>query len=230
MSNTIISPPLEFSPGVLSTARAVLRAQATALTYLADLYEQSEETQNEFFGALQMLQNCAQSHGKVVITGMGKSYKIATKLSATMNSLHVMSAVLHPSDALHGDLGMVRANDVVLTITSSGRTHELITLLRHLPQGVKHICLTCQPSSPLACAADAVLSAHLPSEMAEKSVYGLDAPTVSTTACLAVGDALCITLAEMLETDFKQRRLKFALSHPGGAIGQSLSSALNSEM
>lgn len=152
---------------------------------------------------------------------MGKSFKIAEKLVATLNSLGIHAAPLHPSDALHGDLGVIKATDAIIMITASGNTPELLALVPHIPAGIPVLCLTNTPNSPLAAAhASATLSAHIPTHLSEKAVYGLPAPTTSTTACLAVGDAVCITLAEMLEADVRQRSRSFARWHPGGAIGK----------
>lgn len=191
------------------------------MNYLADLYDRDLETQSQFSKCLGYIYDrLVGSNSKIVLTGMGKSFKIADKLCATMNSLSIQAVALHPSDALHGDLGIIRPMDILIMITSSGDTPELITLLPHLPSGLLVICLTCKCNARLAKAASAVLSADLPDEISEDSVYGLAAPTFSTAACLAVGDALSISLAELLVTDAKERRLKFAKIHPGGSIGQ----------
>lgn len=216
---TPITPPSESSPSILSTAQTVLRAQADALSYIADLYEQDSTTQSQFFLSLQYMHNAILSNGKIVLTGMGKSYKIADKLVATMNSLGIHATGLHPSDALHGDLGVIKPTDVVIMITASGNTPELFSLLPHIPQGIPILCLTNTPNSPLAHKSSAVLSALIPKNCNEKLLYGLPAPTTSTTACLAVGDAVCITLAEMLISDVKERSFNFSKWHPGGAIG-----------
>ncbi|KAF5094119.1 hypothetical protein D0Z00_003694 [Geotrichum galactomycetum] len=169
------------------------------------------------------MHNAILSNGKIVISGMGKSYKIADKLVATMNSLGIHATALHPSDALHGDLGVIKPTDVVVLITSSGNTPELLNILPHIAQGIPILCLTCTLDSPLALKSTSLLPAVLPKDLTENSVYGLPAPTTSTTACLAVGDAVCITLAEMLIGDLHQRRMNFGKWHPGGAIGQDFS-------
>jgi D-arabinose 5-phosphate isomerase GutQ len=220
---SIVTPPAESSPEILSTAKTVLRAQAQSLTYISNMYEQDASVQAQFFLSLQYMHNAILSNGKIVISGMGKSYKIADKLVATMNSLGIHATALHPSDALHGDLGVIKPTDVVVLITSSGNTPELLNILPHIAQGIPLLCLTCTLDSPLALKSTSLLPAVLPKDLTEKSVYGLPAPTTSTTACLAVGDAVCITLAEMLISDLNQRRMNFGKWHPGGAIGQDFS-------
>ncbi|KAF5093291.1 hypothetical protein D0Z03_002477 [Geotrichum reessii] len=223
----IVTPPSESSPEILSTARTVLRAQAQSLAYISDIYERDASVQAQFFLSLQYMHNAILSNGKIVITGMGKSYKIADKLVATMNSLGIHATALHPSDALHGDLGVIKPTDVVVLITSSGNTPELLNILPHIAQGIPLLCLTCTLDSPLALKSTSVLPAVIPKGLTEKSVYGLPAPTTSTTACLAVGDAVCITLAEMLISDLNERRMNFGKWHPGGAIGQDFSKEQN---
>ena len=222
-TQSIATPPSETTPEILSTAQTVLRAQAQGLTYIADLYDQDATTQSQFFLSLQYMHNAILSNGKIVITGMGKSFKIADKLVATMNSLGIHAAALHPSEALHGDLGIIKPTDVLILITSSGNTPELLAILPHISKGLPLLCLTCTPDSPLALKSTAILPAVLPTSLSEKVIYGLPAPTTSTTACLAVGDAVCITLAEMLISDISQRRKNFGKWHPGGAIGQDYS-------
>lgn len=227
-----ITPPGESSPAILSTAQTVLRAQAQALAYISQLYDKDESTRDDFFTCLQYMHNAILSHGKIVITGMGKSFKIAEKLVATMNSLGIHASSLHPSDALHGDLGVIRPTDVLIMITASGNTPELTTLLPHVPTGIPMLILTNTPDSPLAKQAAGTLSAAIPTSLGEKAIYGLPAPTTSTTACLAVGDAVCITLAEMLTSDVKERSRNFSKCHPGGAIGNDykMANAINNNV
>ncbi|KAK9476451.1 hypothetical protein V1514DRAFT_336824 [Lipomyces japonicus] len=215
-----ITPPAESSPAsIMNTASTILRSQSMALTHLTELYAKDDFTQKNYISAIQHMHNSQLSGGKIVITGMGKSYKIADKLVATMNSLGIHAATLHPSDALHGDLGVLRPADVLIMISASGNTPELNTLLPHVPAGLPRICLTCNPEAPLAKSSAAVLSAHVPKTLTEKELYGVPAPTTTTTACLAVGDAVCITLAEIITQEQEQRKKNFGRWHPGGAIG-----------
>ncbi|KAA8915130.1 hypothetical protein TRICI_002739 [Trichomonascus ciferrii] len=220
----MITPPSEISAEVLSTAQTVLRGQAEALRYISELYEKDEASRQQFLRCLECLRASQLAQGKAVLAGVGKSHKIADKLAASMVSLGVQAVSLHPQDALHGDLGTVRSDDVVVLITASGNTSELKVLCEHLPAEVTTICLTCTPESPLGLRAGHVLAAYVPPALSERALYGVEAPTVTTTACLAVGDALTVTLAEMLVTDRQQRRRNFGRSHPGGAIGSRFQS------
>ncbi|KAK9244327.1 hypothetical protein V1506DRAFT_461308 [Lipomyces tetrasporus] len=223
-----ITPPAESSPvSILNTAVTILRSQSLALSHLTDLYRADAETQNDYVNSIQLMHNALVTGGKIVLTGMGKSGKIADKLVATMNSLGIHAATLHPCDALHGDLGVLRPADVLVMITSSGNTPELNQLLPYLPSGLPRICLTCTPDSPLGRGSSAVLSAHLPGSLLERAIYGVPAPTTSTTACLAVGDAVCITLAEIITAEQEERKKNFGRWHPGGAIGNDYKSEEN---
>ncbi|KAK9448244.1 uncharacterized protein V1518DRAFT_418441 [Limtongia smithiae] len=221
-----ITPPAESAPAsLLGTAALVLRSQALALAHLAELYTADAPTQAHYTAAIQLMHNALVTGGKIVLTGMGKSGKIADKITATMTSLGVHAVALHPCDALHGDLGTLRPADVLVMITASGNTPELLALLPHVPESLPRICLTCAPDSPLARAASAILSAHLPPALSERELHGVPAPTTSTTACLALGDAVALTLAEMLAPDPDERRQSFARWHPGGAIGSDFRAA-----
>lgn len=215
-----LTPPGETN-NVSSTAINVLRAQANSLNYLATLYESEQKVQDQFTFCLQKLYNSVTSNGKVVFSGMGKSYKIAEKLVATMNSLGVHAASLHPCEALHGDLGLVKSLDTLVVISASGNSPELSNLLNYFARWQSVICLTCTPDSELSKKCSGVLVAYVPDTLKEANIYGLSAPTVSTTACLAVGDAVCISLCEMLFSDKQDREQLFGRNHPGGAIGQT---------
>lgn len=219
------SPALVSGPrptcSVISGVTKFFNAQTQALQHISSMYENDPIVQQEFLSCLNLMHTILMHNGKIVVCGMGKSYKIAQKLVATMNSLGIHAVSLHPSDALHGDLGVVHACDILVMITSSGNTPELLELLGHLPESLPKICLTCNPHSQLARKSQGVLSAEVPWHLNETEVYGISAPTITTTACLAVGDAVCISLAEMLVHDADQRRADFGKRHPGGAIGLS---------
>jgi arabinose-5-phosphate isomerase len=153
--------------------------------------------------------------GRVVLTGMGKSGIIARKIAATMNSTGTPSAFLHPTDALHGDIGMVTSDDVVICISKSGDTAELRLLLprfHHL--GVKIIAMVSNTNSPLSKQSDVVLDVSVKEEACP---YDL-APTSSTTAALVMGDALAITLLQKRNFTVED----FAMFHPGGNLGKQL--------
>jgi arabinose-5-phosphate isomerase len=157
----------------------------------------------------------ANSTGRVIVTGMGKSGLVARKIVATMNSTGTAAVFLHPSDAVHGDLGMVRAEDVVICLSKSGDTEEirqLVPMFRRI--GAKIISIVGNISSHLARESDIVLDATVKEEACP---YDL-APTASTTATLAMGDALAIALLD--KKGFT--REEFAMFHPGGNLGKRL--------
>ena len=155
------------------------------------------------------------SKGKVVITGMGKSGLIGRKIASTMASTGTPAFFLHPADGIHGDLGMVRRGDVVIALSNSGETEEIVRLLSVFQRiGLPVIAMTGRPESTLAKYADAVLDVGVQKEACS---LGL-APTASTTATLAVGDALAVVLFE--EKGFSEEN--FADLHPGGALGRRL--------
>jgi arabinose-5-phosphate isomerase len=158
---------------------------------------------------------CTERKGRVVVTGMGKSGHIASKIAATLASTGTPAFFLHPADAGHGDLGMITRDDVVLALSNSGETSEIVTLVPHLKRlGVPLIAMTGNLRSTLATAADVTLDASIPEEACPLNL----APTASTTATLALGDALAVSLLEargFTEDDF-------ARSHPGGNLGRRL--------
>ena len=153
--------------------------------------------------------------GRVIVTGMGKSGLIGKKIAATLASTGTPAFFLHPAEGIHGDLGMVTANDVVLAIAYSGETNEVISILPILRRiGVSIIAMTGKKSSTLARNADVVLDIAVEKEACP---LGL-APTASTTATLAMGDALAVALLSMREFT----PADFAVFHPGGALGRRL--------
>jgi arabinose-5-phosphate isomerase len=153
--------------------------------------------------------------GKVVVTGLGKSGLVCQKIAATLASTGTPSFFLHSGDAVHGDLGMVRADDVIIAVSNSGETDEILKLLPLFKlHGIKLIVMTGNPDSTLAKAGDVVLNVRVQEEACP---LGL-APTASTTAALAMGDALAVVLLE--EKGFKED--DFALRHPGGTLGRRL--------
>jgi arabinose-5-phosphate isomerase len=158
---------------------------------------------------------CTERKGRVVVTGMGKSGHVAGKIAATLASTGTPAFFLHPADAGHGDLGMITRDDVVLALSNSGETAEIVTLVPHLKRlGVPLIAMTGNLRSTLATAADVTLDASIPEEACPLNL----APTASTTATLALGDALAVSLLEargFTEADF-------ARSHPGGNLGRRL--------
>jgi len=190
----------------LGYAREILRLEAEAVRALGPLLDAN------FARAVEMILAC---EGQVVTTGMGKSGLVAQKISATLASTGTRSIFLHPAEALHGDLGRVGGDDILLALSRSGETEEVTRLLPAVKRlGARVIALTAGLDSPLASHADCVLRLG---DAPEACPIGL-APTTSTTAQLALGDALAMTVA-------KRRRFtreEFALFHPAGALGRSL--------
>ncbi len=190
----------------IEAARQVLRIEEEGLAAVR------ERLGEEFVQAVEVI---LASPGRLVITGIGKSGIIGQKISATLNSTGTPSFFLHPVEAMHGDLGMLMPGDVVLAISYSGETAELNSLLASLKErGNNIIAMTGGKSSSLASAADIVLDIKVPQEACP---LGL-APTASTTATLAMGDALSVVLLNRKKfqaEDFRQ-------NHPGGSLGQRL--------
>jgi arabinose-5-phosphate isomerase len=185
-------------------ARQVLEVEADAIRRLLDAIDE------DFDRAVEMMVACS---GRVVWTGMGKSGIICHKLAATMRSTGTPALRLHPADAIHGDLGMVTSDDLVVAISHSGTTEEILRLVEFLKrQGVPLIALTSRPDSPLAMAADLHLDLRVRREACPLNL----APTASTTASLALGDALAMAVS--VRKGFKEE--DFALLHPGGKLGK----------
>ena len=190
----------------LALARDVLATEAAAIVAL------ERRLGGAFLAAARVLFGC---RGRVVVTGIGKSGHIARKLAATLASTGTPAFFVHAAEANHGDLGMITGDDVVLLLSNSGETDELVSLLPHLKrQGAQVIALTGNEESSLAQAADVHLDASVDTEACP---LGL-APTASTTAALALGDALALTLLDARGFSVED----FARSHPGGSLGRRL--------
>jgi len=194
------------SSEVLKRAADVLRIEADGITSIVGRLDEN------FVRAVEVLAHCS---GKVVVTGMGKSGLICRKISATLASTGTPSFFLHSADALHGDVGMIMKDDVILAVSNSGETDEILKILPHFKfLELKLVVMTGNTDSTLAKAADVVLDVGVKEEACP---LGL-APTASTTAALATGDALAIVLLE--HKGFKEE--DFALRHPGGILGRRL--------
>ena len=190
----------------LELARKVLRIEAAAILGLVD------RINGDFERAVQLLFEC---QGRVIVTGMGKSGLICRKIAATFSSTGTSAWFLHPAEAIHGDLGAIRDDDVVLAVSYSGETEELIRLLESIRRiGARLIALTGAPSSTLARAADVTLDCGIAKEACPMNLV----PTASTTAALAMGDALAMTL--LVRKGFREEQ--FASLHPGGKLGRRL--------
>jgi arabinose-5-phosphate isomerase len=187
-------------------ARKVLETEAAAILALIGRLDE------RFDAAVQLLRQC---NGRVILTGMGKSGIICQKIAATLTSTGTPAQFLHPAEAIHGDLGMIQSDDVVIALSNSGETDELLHLLEAIRRlGAKLIAITGGPRSTLAQAADVALDCSVDKEACPMNL----APTASTTAALAIGDALAMTL--MVEKGFREE--DFASLHPGGKLGKRL--------
>jgi arabinose-5-phosphate isomerase len=190
----------------LELARKVLRIEAAAILGLVD------RVNGDFERAVQLLCDC---RGRVVVTGMGKSGIICRKIAATLTSTGTAAFFLHPAEAIHGDLGAIREDDVVLALSQSGETEELLRLLESIRRlGARLIAISGAPASTLARAADVTLNCGVAAEACPLNL----APTASTTAALALGDALAMTV--LVRKGFREE--DFVSLHPGGKLGRRL--------
>ncbi|KAE8356461.1 sugar isomerase, partial [Aspergillus coremiiformis] len=223
------TPTHHHADASVSTAIQVIATERAALTHLERLYETSALAQDHLARAVSQIARSIRSGGKLVCCGVGKSGKIAQKLEATMNSLGIYSAFLHPTEALHGDVGMIRPQDTLLLISFSGRTPELLLLLPHIPSTVPIIAITSHlhPSTcPLLSFQPSDMAILLPAPIHEdeETSIGVSAPTSSTTVALSLGDALAIATARRLHTSPGRGPAEiFKTFHPGGAIGAASS-------
>jgi len=194
------------SEKLLQTAKEVIIMEAKAVEGLAN------KLGNSFIDACNIIQNC---NGKVILVGMGKSGHIGNKIAATLASTGTPAFAVHPGEAGHGDLGMIEQDDVVIAISYSGESDEIMTLVPVIQRlGVKIIGMTGSPSSSIGSVADVHLDVSVEREACPNNL----APTSSTTVALAMGDAIAVSLltAEGFSPD------DFARSHPSGALGRRL--------
>lgn len=191
---------------VISEAKKLILAEAKAVSDLADRLNSSFE---------QAVRMILESKGRVVVTGMGKSGLVGQKIASTMASTGTPAFFLHPAEGIHGDLGMIMSGDVVIAISNSGETEELIRILPVIKRlGASLIAMSGNTSSNLAQNSDVYLDVSVAEEACPLKL----APTSSTTATLAMGDALAVAL--LVERGFKAE--DFAMFHPGGALGKRL--------
>ncbi|HYD94266.1 MAG TPA: KpsF/GutQ family sugar-phosphate isomerase [Noviherbaspirillum sp.] len=194
----------------LELARETLQIEANALLALKDRL--SDAPEDSFARAVALLLQCS---GRVVVSGIGKSGHIARKIAATLASTGTPALFVHAAEALHGDLGMITENDAVIAISYSGEAAEFVAIIPIIKRmGAKLIAITGNPASRLAQHADIHLDAHVDKEACPLNL----APTASTTATLALGDALAVALLDA--RGFREE--DFARSHPGGALGRRL--------
>lgn len=197
---------MNITKNIKEIAKSVLINEARAVENLSNFID------NDFEACVREI---LQSRGRVVITGIGKSAIIANKIVATMNSTGTPALFMHAADAIHGDLGMIQENDIVICISKSGNTPEIKVLVPLLKRrGSKLVALVSNTNSYLAQQADFILNATVSEEACPNNL----APTTSTTAHLALGDALAVCLLELRNFTSED----FAKYHPGGALGKQL--------
>lgn len=191
---------------ILDIAKRVLKIEADAVAAL------TEKLNSDFEKAVEIIYN---SKGRVVVTGMGKSGIVGKKIAATLASTGTPAFFLHPAEASHGDLGMVTSDDVIVVISNSGETEELVGLIPFLKRfNVSLISMTGNPDSTLSKAADVTLDVSVKEEACPLGIV----PTASTTAAMAMGDALAVAL--LMKRGYKEE--DFAFFHPGGSLGKKL--------
>jgi arabinose-5-phosphate isomerase len=194
----------------LSALTRCLQEEAAAIAAAAERLSPAQVDQ-----ALALLERCADDKAKLVITGVGKSGIVARKIAATFSSIGLMALYLNPLDALHGDLGVVAADDVCLMLSNSGETSELLELLPHLKRrGTARIALVGRSDSSLARGSDVVLEASVDREVCPLNL----APTASTAVAMAIGDALAAVWMERRGIS----PADFAINHPAGSLGKQL--------
>lgn len=194
------------SSDLIQSAQRTIRLEMEAVEGLLGFIDA------EFVRACEMI---LASRGRVVVVGMGKSGHIGRKVAATLASTGTPAFFVHPAEASHGDMGMITRDDIILALSNSGTTNEIVTLLPLIKRlGIKMISLTGNPTSTLAKAADISLNAHVEHEACSLNL----APTSSTTATLVMGDALAVALLDARGFTAED----FAFSHPGGALGRRL--------
>ncbi len=191
---------------IIQVARDTILLESNAIQNLAELVDEEFALATEYI---------LKSEGRVIITGIGKSANIATKIVATLNSTGTPAIFMHAADAIHGDLGTIQENDTVICISKSGNTPEIKVLVPLIKtRGNKLIAITSNRDSFLGKQADYVLNAYVEKEACPNNL----APTTSTTAQLVIGDALAMSLLEMRGFSSKD----FARFHPGGSLGKQL--------
>ncbi|NVK36946.1 MAG: KpsF/GutQ family sugar-phosphate isomerase [Gammaproteobacteria bacterium] len=205
----VITPTFNTSSDL---TQAVIEAHDSVLEQSRQIQRLAQFIDEQFKLAVNAIHNCK---GRLIISGMGKSGLIGKKIAATMASTGTSSFYVHPGEAFHGDLGMIRPEDIVLLITNSGETDEVIKLIPSLKNfGNTIIGMTGKMDSTLAQYADITLNVSVEREVCPNNL----APTASTTATLVMGDALAVALIHM--SDFKP--MDFAMFHPGGSLGRKL--------
>ncbi|OLL22543.1 Arabinose 5-phosphate isomerase KdsD [Neolecta irregularis DAH-3] len=216
-----LTPPLsEVDTGINNIANEavyVLRLESLAIAHVADNLSSNS---GSFVRAVLAIFQAHRARGKVIFTGMGKSGKIAQKIVATFLSLGIETTFLHPTEALHGDLGTVREGDIVIALSNSGSTSEINNIIPLISsRNVQVISVCSEPSSTLVRISNIVIDSSIPPPLQEIAAFGVNSPTTSTTVQLAIGDALALTLSGLIHLDVSKT---FSENHPGGLIGRRL--------
>lgn len=211
----------------LSNAVHVLSTEAASLSQLTMLYETDPIARAGFNLAVETITRYGGRKGKLIVCGVGKSGHISNKLVATLTSLKIPAVFLHPTEALHGDLGTVDEHDTILFISNSGKTGELLALLPHFDPSLPTIIMTSH-THPSNCEIinqrPGTILLPAPLHISETEAFGVNAPTISTTMALALGDALAIAVSRELHSDIQS---VFHKNHPGGAIGAAIAKKLS---
>lgn len=224
LDETLPTPPASDcdapTSSILTKATRVLEVQAAALAHVNHLYQSNPAARQGLEDAVTAVVEAQHVKGKLVVCGVGKSAYIGMKLTATCKSLGVRASFLHACEAVHGDLGDVQDNDVVLFVSYSGKTPELLNLMSHIPQTTRKVALSSMLEIErclllTGSTSGILLPAPIP-ELEEDS-FGVKAPTTSTTVALAVADMLALAVADQLHAE--EKKAIFKRNHPGGSIG-----------
>ncbi|NDD92147.1 KpsF/GutQ family sugar-phosphate isomerase, partial [bacterium] len=200
---------------LISTFQGALKIEAQALVRASERFESDTAAGKALLKAVALIRDRLDNGGKVVVTGLGKSGKIAQKIAATLASTGSLSVFLHPTEGLHGDLGIVTPADTLLALSHTGNTEEILKLSAAIKSmGVPVVGMGGNSDSQLAEMSDAWIDAQVEQEACPHNL----APTASTTLALALGDALAVTLMKLRGFDPKA----FAMNHPGGSLGRRL--------
>ncbi|KAK3707762.1 hypothetical protein LTR37_011939 [Vermiconidia calcicola] len=223
---------------MLGSAIHVLATQAAAVSNISNLYRTSATARQGLVCAVEAVVEAHRNRGKLIVCGVGKSAYIGMKLVATLKSLGVGASFMHACEAAHGDLGDIRPDDVLLFVSYSGRTPELLNVLPHIPAATQVMAMSSHSRAeecPLLltrslqstqCLGDdgprnTGILIPTPIPESEESSFGLSAPTTSTTVALAVADMLALTISEQIHDGQQARKAAFRRNHPGGAIGMN---------
>ena len=214
-------PSADYSK-ILDRATHVLATEAAALSNITSIYQTDRTARTGLRNAVEAVVNANRSGGKLIVCGVGKSAYIGMKLVATCKSLGIRSSFMHAAEAAHGDLGDICEDDVLLFVSFSGKTPELLNLLPHIPESTQLMAMTSRlqvEDCPLLAGREDSILLPTPIPEPEEDSFGVCAPTTSTTVALAVADMLALTVADQIHAG--RTRQVFKRNHPGGAIGMN---------